>query len=175
MGLSTAITRGIVTFSIVYAMMSFPIIVDSTTKLSTSSTQMSSILNNIMHTSINISNLDAPSNATLVTFSANNTGTTMLWNYNQFDVIITYQSIISGNPTTLTEVLQYASSCASLSFDHWCINSITKDFAHPGMLDPKEFMNIKAQLTQSLHLGGVVTVNFGTDNGVIATSSVRSS
>lgn len=174
MGLSIAITGGIVTFSIVYAMMSFPIIVDSTTKLSMSSTQMSSILDTIMHTSIDISNLNAPSNASLVTFSANNTGTTMLWNYNQFDVIITYQSSIAGNPT-LTEVLQYATSCASLSSDHWCINSITKDFAHPGMLDPKEFMNIKAQLTQSLHLGGVVTVNFGTDNGILATSSVKSS
>ena len=91
MGLSIAISGCIVTFSIVYAMMSFPAIIDDTTKISTSSVQMSNTLFAIMHTNIKISNLQNARNNDTVTFSVTNTGNTLLWNYKQFDVIITYQ------------------------------------------------------------------------------------
>ncbi|MDE1813131.1 MAG: hypothetical protein KGI05_00570, partial [Thaumarchaeota archaeon] len=89
MGLSIAISGGIVTFAIVYAMMSFPAILDDTTKVSASSTQMSSTLNSILHTNINLSNLQNVSGSSTVNFSINNTGNTILWNYNKFDAIVT--------------------------------------------------------------------------------------
>ena len=172
MGLSIAISGGIVTFTIVYAMMSFPAILDDTTKVSASSTQMSSTLNSILHTNINVSNLQSIHNSTTINFSVNNTGSTILWNYNKFDAIVTYQANTGGTPT-LTEVLQYANSCASLVSDKWCIQSITNDLVHPGILDPKETLNIEANLQNPTNLGGIVTVNMGTDNGVLSTSSVR--
>lgn len=172
MGLSIAISGGIVTFTIVYAMMSFPAILDDTTKVSTSSAQMSSTLNSILHTNISVSNLQSIHNSTTIDFSVNNTGNTILWNYNKFDAIVTYQANIGGTPT-VTEVLQYANSCVGLSSDKWCITSITNDLEHPGILDPKETLNIEANLQNPTQLGGVTTVNIGTDNGVLATSSVR--
>ncbi|HEX5456846.1 MAG TPA: hypothetical protein VFX64_00495 [Candidatus Nitrosotalea sp.] len=170
MGLSIAISGGIVTFTIVYAMMSFPAILDDTTKVSTSSAQMSSTLNSILHTNITISNLQSIHNSTTVNFSVNNTGNTILWNYNKFDAIVTYQA---NSGSTLTEVLQYANSCAALSSDKWCIQSITNDLEHPGILDPKETLNIEADLQNPTNLNGILTVNIGTDNGVLSTSSVR--
>jgi len=172
MGLSIAISGGIVTFTIVYAMMSFPAILDDTTKVSTSSAQMSSTLNSILHTNISISDLQSTHNSTTVNFSVNNTGNTILWNYNKFDVIVTYQTDVGGMPT-LTEVLQYANSCAALPADKWCIQSITNDLVHPGILDPRESLNIEAKLQNPTSLGGIITVNIGTDNGVLSTSSVR--
>ncbi|MGI0066161.1 MAG: hypothetical protein ACREA5_07340 [Nitrosotalea sp.] len=172
MGLSIAIAGGIVTFTIVYAMMSFPAILDDTTKVSTSSTQMSSTLNSILHTNINLLNLQNVSGNSTANFSIENTGNTILWNYNKFDAIITYQANTIGTPT-LTEILQYANSCTSLASDHWCIQSITNDFTHPGILDPKETLNIKAKLQNPTNSGSILTANMGTDNGIISTSSVR--
>lgn len=172
MGLSIAISGGIVTFAIVYAMMSFPTILDDTTKVSTSSTQMSSTLNSILHTNINLSNLQNVSGSSTVNFSINNTGNTILWNYNKFDAIVTYQANMTGTPT-LTEVLQYTNSCTSLTSDHWCIQSITNDLIHPGILDPKEVLNIKAKLQNPTNPGSILTANMGTDNGILSTNSVR--
>ena len=172
MGLSIAISGGIVTFSIVYAMMSFPAILDDTAKISMSSAQMSSTLNAIMHTNISISGLQNTHGTDPATFSVTNTGNTILWNYKEFDVIITYQANIGGTPT-LTEVLHYTNNCASLTSDQWCIQSITNDLTHPGILDPKEIANIQAKLQNPTNQDGTLTLNFGTDNGVMDTSSVK--
>ncbi|MDE1812188.1 MAG: hypothetical protein KGH86_00030 [Thaumarchaeota archaeon] len=172
MGLSIAISGGIVTFSIVYAMMSFPAILDDTTKVSTSSAQMSDTLNSILHTNINLLNLQNVSGNNTVNFSIYNTGNTILWNYNKFDAIVTYQANTTGTPT-LTEVLQYTNNCTSLASDHWCIESITDDFTHPGILDPKETLNIKAKLQNPTNSGSILTANMGTDNGILSTSSMR--
>ncbi|MFZ0184316.1 MAG: hypothetical protein WBV92_06665 [Nitrosotalea sp.] len=172
MGLSIAISGCIVTFSIVYAMMSFPAIIDDTTKISTSSVQMSNTLNAIMHTNIEISNLQNAHNNDTVTFSVTNTGNTILWNYKQFDVIITYQPNTEASPK-LTEVLHYTNSCTALASDYWCIQSITNDLIHPGLLDPKEIANVQANLQNQTNQTSTLTLNFGTDNGVMDTSSVK--
>ena len=149
MGLSIAISGGIVTFSIIYVMMSFPAILDDTAKLSTSSAQMSNTLNAIMHTNIEISNLQNEHDTETTTFSVNNTGNTILWNYKEFDVIITYQTNIGGPPATLTEVLNYANSCTALASDHWCIQSITNDLIHPGILESKRDCKHSGKVTKS--------------------------
>ena len=172
MGLSMAISGGIVTFSIIYVMMSFPAILDGTAKLSTSSEQMSNTLNIIMHTNISISGLASTHDTDLATFAVTNTGNIILWNYKEFDTIITYQANTVGFPT-LTEVLHYNNNCGALVSDQWCIQSITNDLIHPGILDPKEIANIHAKLQNPTNLGGTLTLNFGTDNGVMDTSSVR--
>jgi archaeal flagellar protein FlaF len=172
MGLSIAISGGIVTFAIIYVMMSFPAILDGTAKLSASSEQMSNTLNTRMHTNISISGLANSHDTDLATFSVTNTGNTILWNFKEFDAIITYQSNAGGNPT-FTEVLHYNNNCGALSSDQWCIQSISNDLIHPGILDPKEIANIHAKLQNPTNLGGTLTLNFGTDNGITDSSSVR--
>lgn len=169
MGLSVAISGGIVTFTIIYVMMTFPTILDDTTKISMSSTQMSSTLNSIMHTNLNISSLANTSGTNIVTFSVTNTGNTILWNYKEFDTIITYQASATEK---YTEVLHYNSNCGTLTSDQWCIQSISNDLTHPGILDPKEIANVHTELQHPTFLGGTLTLNFGTDNGVMDTSSV---
>lgn len=171
MGLSIAISGGIVTFSIVYAMMSFPAIVDDTTKISTSESQMANNQFLRLQTNIDIYNLHDIHGSSPATFQINNTGNTLLWNYNYFDAIITYQKNATNNPM-LTETLKYVNNCATLAADQWCISQIQNDNIHPGLLDPKETANIKVQPQYPTKMGGTFTVEFGTDNGVTTSDTV---
>ena len=171
MGLSIAISGGIMTFTMIYVMMSFPALLDDTAKASSSSSEMSKTLNDIIHTNISISNLADVHGANPATFSLTNTGNTILWNYEKFDVIVTYQQNGGGNPI-LTEVLSYSNSCSGLSTDKWCISSITNDYSHPGMLDPGEIANMEIKVSQSTKNGGNFILTIGTDNGVTDTASV---
>lgn len=172
MGLSIAMSGGIVTFSIVYAMMSFSTVVDDATKISTSQSQMSNNLFSRLQTNISISDLQDEGGANPAVFKITNTGNTALWDYSNFDVIITYQENATGSPI-LTEILKYASSCSGLAADQWCISQIQNDNIHPGMLDPSEIATIDAQPSNPTESGGIFTLEFGTDNGVTTSSSVR--
>lgn len=172
MGLSIAISGGIVTFSIVYAMMSFPAIVDDTTKISASESQMTNNQFLRLQTNISISNLQDQNGNGAATFQVINTGNTVLWNYNNFDVIITYQENATNNPV-LTETLRYVNSCSGLASDQWCISHIQNDNIHPGLLDPEEIATINAQPAHTTESGGDFTVEFGTDNGVTTSDSVK--
>ncbi len=174
MGLSIAISGGIVTFSMIYAMMSFPAIINDTTKVSTSESQMTNNQFLRLQTNISISNLQDQSNESLATFQVTNTGNTVLWNYNDFDVIITYQENATNNPIS-TETLKYANSCSELLSDQWCISQIQNDYIHPGLLDPKEIADIEVQPAHQTKYGGTFTVEFGTDNGVTTSDSVITS
>ena len=172
MGLSIAIAGGIVTFSIVYAMMSFTTILDDSTKISTSQSQMSNNLFSRMQTNIVISDLQDNGGTNPASFKITNTGNTMLWNYNNFDVIITYQENATNYPI-LTETLKYANSCSGLAAGHWCISQIQNDYIHPGLLDPGKIATINVQPTNPTATGGAFTAEFGTDNGVSTYNSVR--
>lgn len=172
MGLSVAVSGGIVTFTMIYVMMAFPALLDDSAKVSRSSSEMSNTLNNIIHTNIGISGLADAHGTNPATFLLTNTGNTILWNYQNFDVIVTYQKNGGGNPI-LTEVLTYSNSCAGLAVDQWCISSITNDYSHPGMLDPGEIANMQAKVSQSTKQNGNFILTFGTDNGVTDTSSVK--
>lgn len=172
MGLSIAISGGIVTFSIVYAMMSFPAIIDDTTKVSASESQMANNQFLRLQTNISISNLQDQSNNSPATFQITNTGNTLLWNFNNFDVIITYQENAT-NGSMLTETLKYVNSCSGLTSDQWCISHIQNDNIHPGLLDPGEIATISAQPAYQTESGGNFAVEFGTDNGVTTSDSVK--
>lgn len=178
MGLSVAIAGGIVTFSIVYAMMSFTTLVDDSTKISTSQSQMASNLFSRLQTNISIANLQDSHGIGPATFQITNTGNTVLWNYNNFDAIVTYQENgtllqqLSGIHPISTEKLTYVSSCTVLVADQWCISQIQNDYKNPGLLDPGEIADIEAQPANATKQGGTLTVVFGTDNGVPASKSV---
>ena len=181
MGLSIAISGGIVTFSIVYAMMSFTTVVDDSTKIRTSQSVMSDNLLSRLQTNIGISNLQDQSGINPATFQISNTGNTILWNYDKFDLIVTYQENgtlvqqLLGIHPIVTETLNYAKSCTGLGSDKWCISQIQNDNIHPGLIDPSEIASIEAEPAHITKSGGTFTVEFGTDNGITASNSVITS
>ncbi len=166
------------TFSIIYAMMSFSSVVNSATEMGTSDSQMGNSLFQRLQTNISMSTLQDQSGTSPATFQITNTGNTVLWNYNDFDVLITYQENgtllqqLAGIHPIVTEKLGYSSSCTPLLPDNWCISQIQNDNIHPGLLDPKEIADIEAQPANVTKSGGTFSVVFSTDNGVTSSQSV---
>ncbi|MEM2856618.1 MAG: hypothetical protein QW416_05915 [Candidatus Nitrosocaldaceae archaeon] len=116
-------------------------------------------------TNITISSIQANSNNNLVTLSLNNNGTSKLWDYNHFDLIITYDANISNNKIRVTEYMIYSTV---LSNGRWTL-SITDDIADPNILNPNETAIINARLSNVIYPNGKIIVAISTNNGVIFT------
>jgi len=166
MGLSVAITGGIVMFSLVYILLMLPGVVDQTTSVTKASSTISDVENSILKTNIALSAFSATSSSTTMDFTLSSSGTEKLWEYNKFSLIITYP--IAGN-TNQTESFTYQSgACASPPAGKWCIVSITGDSFDPNILNTNEALNGRATSSTSLDTG-TAYATISTDKGVTAT------
>lgn len=169
MGLSIAIAGAIVMFSLVYAMMSFPAIIDDTTKISKASTDIATLENSRAQTNLSISSIDSALLDT-VDFTVSDSGNAKLWNFKHFDVIVTYDGGIVTK-TIYTDNLSYKSTCTGAA-GTWCINQITGDSIDPGILNTGESAKIQATLDNNLFATNkTVSIIITTDNGITATKS----
>jgi hypothetical protein len=98
-------------------------------------------------------------------FSITSSGTEKLWNYEKFNLIITYP--IAGN-TNKTQSFTYQSgACGTPAAGKWCITSISGDSFDPNILNTNEVLNGRA--TSSTTLGvGTAYATISTDTGVTA-------
>jgi archaellum component FlaF (FlaF/FlaG flagellin family) len=112
MGFSVAISGGIVcvtiiiVFSLVFAM------TGQIYEINSSRTKSSDLDSALAHTDADIEFLYAPSEGDLISFTLANIGNEKLWNYEKFNVIVTYNASIAGVPTMTTERLTYNSAQA---------------------------------------------------------------
>ena len=170
MGLSNAASGGIILVVLVVVLMTMPGLLDKTLTLQEASTTVSDIQNSISKTIINVNTLTAPtSNPDEITFSVDNSGEEKLWNYEKFNVIITYDGVSSKH----TESLLYGGTCGGgqATVGTWCIDSITDDRLDPDILNEGESLEIKSTVANNLSTGIAIVVVV-TDNGVVATNSV---
>ena len=170
MGLSNVASGGIILVVLVVVLMTMPGLLDSTLTLQEASSANSDIQNSISKTIINVNTLTAPTgNPDEITFSVDNTGEEKLWNFEKFNVIITYDSASSKH----TEALLYGGTCGGgqATVGTWCINSITDDRLDPDILNEGESLEIKSTVANNLSTGIAIVV-IVTDNGVVATDSV---
>lgn len=116
----------------------------------------------IIDTSITISSINASNADTLVTIILNNNGTTKIWNYNNFDLIITYDANMSNNKVRITEYLSYSTT---LTTGKWIIKSITNDLLDPDIINPTEQAIIHAKLSYTPYDNGIIIITISTDNG----------
>ena len=103
-----------------------------------------------------------------VNFTLHNNGTEKLWNYEKFNVLITYDD----GPSMTTEELTYSGDCLGgvPSVGNWCIQTITSDVLDPGILNDGESASIRTQVNQNLGTDNAIAI-VTTDNGVTATRS----
>lgn len=169
MGLSVAIAGGIVMFALVYILLMLPGVVDQTGSVTKASSEISDVENSILKTNIAMSALSASSGSSTIDLTITSSGTEKLWNYEKFNIIVTYP--ITGN-TNKTESFTYQSgTCASPAAGKWCKVSITSDTFDPNILNTNEALN--ARMTSSQTLGtGTVYATLSTDRGVAATRTV---
>ena len=165
MGLSVAIAGGIVMFSLVYILLMLPGVVDQTTAVSKASSTISEVENSVLKTNIAMSAFSATSGSTTMDFSITSSGTEKLWNYEKFNLIITYP--IAGN-TNKTQSFTYQSgACGTPAAGKWCITSISGDSFDPNILNTNEVLNGRATSSTTLDVG-TAYATISTDTGVTA-------
>lgn len=112
MGLSVVISGGIISIALIYVLFSISNFTDNFSSIEESSSQISSIENKILKTDMQISSITASSGLNEINFTLTNTGAEKLWNFDAFDLFITYDANISGIQTRITEQFLYNASAA---------------------------------------------------------------
>ncbi len=171
MGLSIVISGAIIFVALMYALMSIPNVFDSILSVEEVSSEMSVLEDSISQTEISINPLLTTSGKSKVNFTLHNNGTEKLWNFEKFNVLVTYDVGVSMT----TEELTYSGDCAGgvPSAGNWCIQSISSDVLDPGILNDGESASIRTQVNQNLATENAITI-VTTDNGVVATRSAGS-
>ena len=168
MGLSIVISGAIIFVALMFTLMNIPNVFNSILSVEEASTEISVLEDSISQTEINIDPLISQAGKSKVNFTLHNNGTAKLWNFEKFNVLITYDEGSSMN----TEELTYSGDCAGgvPSAGNWCIQSISIDVLDPGILNDGESASIRTQVNQNLATENVITI-VTTDNGVVATRS----
>ena len=170
MGLSNALSGGIVMVALISVLLTVPGIVGTTSIVQDASTEISDLETKIYHTNISISSLSPSLGSNVITYVINNDDSEKLWNFEKFDVIISFSGATSG---PLTEKLTFAGVCSgNPAAGNWCINSFTNDILDPNVLNEGESINVRSSVSENLATGSV-SVIFSTDYG--ATTTLASS
>ena len=163
MGLSNAISGGIVMFGITYVLFAFSGLTDNAASFSYISSETSDLENKLLKTSMDVTINDPPGTDTIFDFEIVNTNSEKLWEFDKFDVIITYDS--SG--ITHTQTLIYDSVCPPVAGE-WCINTWTNDVLDPEILNNGETITARVEVDNNLQTGSTLIVVVSTSNGVVA-------
>ena len=164
MGLSVAIAGGIVMVTIMLVMLSIPTVVNTIFSIGEVSSTNSKANDLVSKTDISIKEMYTKTGSPRVNFTLNNVGSTTLWDFNHFNVLVEYTGAISGKKT---QPLSYFGNCngAAPPVGRWCIQSISNDVVDPKLLNFGEIANIRTSLNENLaSLTAIVAV--ATDNGV---------
>jgi len=167
MGLSVAIAGAIILSVLMLVMMSMTGLVGNIFSIGSVTTQVSDLENSIDDTDISLETLfvSSPLTTPRVNFTLNNDDTEKLWNFDDFNVLIEYESA-SGDEL---EELSFGGKCQGVVpiAGEWCIEGIAGDFLDAGILNEGESAEIWTQVSQSVENGNA-RVTVSTDNGEVA-------
>ncbi len=139
MGFSHIVTAGIVFIPLMLITMNIPEMSNTILGINKASLDVSEIEGAILNTHFKISNFTATGDGNSIYFDAYNTGNTKLWDYDNFDLIVTYEGVVGASTTNVTERLGYTEVAATadpIEFDSTsstnglCILSLFCNFSH---------------------------------------------
>lgn len=165
MGLSNAISGGIIMFGMTYMVFTFVGLFDDSAVFSDMASTKSNLENKILKTSIDVTIDNPPGIDSIFSFEIINTNSEKLWDFENFDVIITYNS--SG--ITYTETMTYDSACPPTTGE-WCINTWTNDVLDPEILNDGESITVDTEVANNLQVNSDLIVVVSTSNGVVAST-----
>lgn len=166
MGLSNALSGGIILFGITYVVFTFGGFTDTAASFTSISTQTSDLESKLIKTSIAISIESSPGTDTTFDFDISNSNLEKLWDFENFDVIITYDS--GGITHTVTQT--FDTTCPPVSGE-WCISSWTGDVIDPQILNNGEIITIRTEIANALESSTDLIVIVSTPNGVVASAT----
>jgi len=167
MGLSVAIAGGIILSVLMLVMMSMTGLAGNIFSIGTVTTQLSELEKSISDTEISMNHVSTLVGSSTMNFTLSNDGQEKLWNFDEFDLFVTYDGDVSGR---LTEDISYGGDCLGgiPAQGNWCINSINGDMLDPGILNRAEGANIRVGVNENLaDVQAIVSIT--TDNGVTDT------
>jgi archaellum component FlaF (FlaF/FlaG flagellin family) len=141
MGLSHIIPAGVVFIPLVVIVMAIPDISNTILQINEAALDVSELENSILNTHFELSNLSATGDSNTISFNVTNIGNTKLWDYDNFDLIVTYEGVVGTSSTNVTERLSYTETaptgdpiefddatgfndlCIVCSFDHTVTSS----------------------------------------------------
>ena len=115
MGLSIAISGGIVLIVILLIFAILPSISEKIQGGSSANSERNDLEDSISKTNVKLFGVNASSGSNLVNFTLVNEGNEKLWNFDEFDLFITYDADIGGTRTEVTEQFSYNATAFSLS------------------------------------------------------------
>jgi hypothetical protein len=176
MGLGVAIGGGILSLTVLTVMLVIPAVMESITNVSESKSELVQYQQNLGDTNLQIDNIIAAENNDEFVFLLTNIGTTKLWDFENFDMFVTYDGIVNGITTQLTEPLTYKTmqkpvqvncdgTVQGLSKGDWAFGTSTNDNLDPGILNPQESVQVSGRLDNKFAVNGSGTLSFTTDTG----------
>lgn len=173
MGLSVAIAGGIVMVTIMVVMLSIPNMVSTIFSIGEVNSISSKVDDSVSKTKISIQELYTQTGSPRVNFTLNNEGSTTLWDYQKFNVLVEYTGAISGKRTEQLSLWPVNPNGGCLGAippaGQWCIQSILNDAADPKLLNSDEQARIRTRLNENLATNSAI-VTVATDNGVTYTT-----
>jgi len=115
LGLSNALSGGIVIVVMITMMLSFLLIYESSLSVNDAAIDNFDSQNTIYHTSISLGSLVSTQSIANLTFTLTNNDQEKLWDFDDFDVIIEYVGE-TGSGTRHIEELSYSDECGTLIF-----------------------------------------------------------
>lgn len=169
MGLSNALSGGIIMFGITWVIFIFGGLTDDAASVTDTSTKVSNLENKILKTSINVDISSPPGTDATFDFQITNTNSEKLWDFENFDVLITFDPTGSGGITTVSQT--YDSTCPPV-VGQWCISSWTGDVLDPKILNYGETITIRTEVSSGLQNNSDLIVIVSTPNGVVSKDTI---
>lgn len=166
MGLSNALSGGIILFGITYVIFTFGGFTDTAASFSEASHKTSDLESKLAKTSIGTTIESTPGTDTTFDFNITNLNLEKQWDFENFDVIITYDS----GGVTYTTTQTFDSVCPPVSGE-WCISSWTSDVIDPEILNNGETITITTEIANALQSSTDLIVIVSTPNGVVASAT----
>lgn len=114
MGLGVAIGGAIGALTMLVIILTYPMISDGIFEISNAKSEISDIQNSIKKTNFTIANLNTTTGSQFVNFTLSNTDLEKLWDFEKFNVIVTYDANIASVKTRVTEQFSYESESSFL-------------------------------------------------------------
>ncbi len=95
--------------ALMFVLFSMPSLMDSITSVGETSSEISVLENTILETDISVDSIIGTSGKSLIAFNLNNDGSEKLWDYDNFEIFITYDADIAGIKTPITEKSSFGS------------------------------------------------------------------
>lgn len=170
MGFGTVVSGGLMLLTLlIVAAITIPAVLTTSSTMAKAYSEKATVENQLLKTSLRIDSIQTSANPDPVTtIRVSNIGSTKLYNYEKFSIIVTYVSAFnSTRGPVVTETLSYDGIAPNSTpqSGQWIINGIAPDSLDPQIWNPGEQMTVKAALSREAFPGGSISAIFSTDVG----------